>query len=375
MTGSKRFPGAQQSLVRRLNDEMVCHLLMRHGPLTRTDLAKLGGVTVPAVLKMTNRLVDAGLLVEAGTAVSTTRGPRATLFSLAPEFGTVTSINLIGRTMEVEDRLLDGTITRHERLPLDLGADPAPQLVAAAQARAEHHWVVIGLPGTVNPRTGDVAYSSEVRHWPQGTARRVIDQIGAGVTIDNEVNLRAVAEIDDDLTNEWPDFLLVSLGAGIGAAIMVNGQPLRGYHGAAGEIGYLRASIDPPRTLQQTIGAWDLAHAVGAKHDDDFAWVAQLVRENDADAPVWQELARLIAPGITSMVTVVDPPLVVLGGELSHSAGEPLRAAIAREVDALLPWPAPRVALSELGDEAVLEGAFRRGWSELLHRALATTAS
>lgn len=370
--GTSVFTGTQQSLVRRLNDEMICQNLRLHGPQSRTDLARLGGVSVPAALKMIKRLMDAGLVVEAGSAAAGPRGPRAQLFDLSPEFGIITTLHLIGDTLTRADWDLTGVPRLRQSLPFDRDGDIAAQvLAAAALPQAARQVLVVGLPGAVNPSTGDISASTELERWVPGTAARIVAGTAAEVIFDNEVNLRADAEFAEGEALLEPDFLLVSLGQGLGASVVVGGRVLRGDQGAAGEIGYLitHAGSDHP-TFQEAAGGWRLAAVLGDRHDPDYGWVSRLVERCGPEAPEWERLAEEIAPGIVSLLAAVNPPLVVLGGEISRLAGESLRRSIEASVERQLPWPAPRFRLSTRGDEAVLLGGHYRGWDALISSAL-----
>lgn len=365
------FTATQQSLVRRLNDEMICQNLRLHGPLTRADLARIGDLTVPAVLKMTNRLMEAGLVVEGGRADSRSRGPKAQLFQLSDSFGTITTVSVLRTELVLARWNLSGEVIERRRIPFDATGDIAHQVLAAtAGAPCEPHVIVIGLPGAVDPETGDVLAATELDHWQPGTAARITNGTEATVVFDNEVNFRADAEYAAGQAQGVPDFLLLSLGQGIGAAAMLGGKSLRGANGAAGEVGVMYVGGPEHPKMQDMAGGWRLAAVVGDRHDISYAWVHRLVENCPPDAPEWRILAEQVAPGLVSMTTVLDPPLVVLGGEISRIAGEPLRAAIEAEVTRLLPWPAPTIRTSSAGDEAVLLGAHYRGWDALVTEVL-----
>jgi hypothetical protein len=107
--------------------------------------------------------------------------------------------------------------------------------IEAAQLRA----VVIGTGGMVDPRTGDVRLSVNLPEWHEGVLGALRGDLRRPVTIENDVNLAAMAEHAQGAARGADDFVLVWMGVGLGLAAILGGRLHRGARGAAGEIGYL----------------------------------------------------------------------------------------------------------------------------------------
>lgn len=368
---------------RATNDRYFCELLATHGPLTRAELADGTGLSKPSTLEIIDRLIDDGLVIPAGTDERVRRGPKAAVFALPDHLGVAIGVEVTGKTIRVQRRTLTGTDLGATSARLKPRGALATQIAAAIQLspadlRYRHRSVVVGLPGAVDPTSGDVLFATDLPRWRAGIARDLRAVMDADVTYENEVNLRAVAERETGAARGLDDFLLLALGHGVGAALILDGRLHRGIHGAAGEIGYLPVPGAEPAagqatgTYQSVAGAWDLPHAIGREHTTDFAW-AYAMAEEPPGAPSWGALAENIGLGLISMITVVDPATIILGGRVSHITGPPLGAAVASYLSDALPWPAPSVLMSALDDDAVLEGALVHGRRRL--RNLAFPAS
>lgn len=162
------------------------------------------------------------------------------------------------------------------------------------------------------------------------------------------------------------DVAFVAVGTGIGVGIIAGGHVVRGAHGTAGSAGW-SALCERWDDEFARCGCWE-AHAAGPAIAKAFgaasaADVVAAAREGDARAiAALRDAAAWTGRGIATLVSVLDPALVVLGGGVMHGAGDllldPIREAIAR-------WAQPiaarqcRVVLSTLGEDAGLFGAAR----------------
>lgn len=368
---------------RATNDRYFCELLATHGLLTRTELAEGTGLSKPSTLEIIDRLIDDGLVVPAGTDERVRRGPKAAVFALPAHLGLAIGVEVTGKTIRVRRRTLTGGDLGSTDVRLKARGALATQIAAAIKLspddlRFRHRSVVLGLPGAVDPTTGDILFATDLPQWRAGIARDLRTKVDADVTYENEVNLRAVAERVGGAARGLDDFLLLALGHGVGAALILDGRLRRGIHGAAGEIGYLPVPGAGPAdgktigTYQSVAGAWDLPHAIGREHSSDFAW-AYALAEKSPEAPDWSAVAANIGLGLISMISVIDPATIILGGRIAHIAGPTLGTAVADYLSEALPWPAPSVLMSALDDDAVLEGALVHGRRRL--RDLAFPAS
>jgi predicted NBD/HSP70 family sugar kinase len=192
------------------------------------------------------------------------------------------------------------------------------------------------------------------------------------VTLENDVNLAAIAEQRNGVAQGVADFAFLLVGAGLGAAVMVDWRLHRGHNGAAGELDAVRSGraddVDP-------CAAAISKFAAGAAEEKETVLEAPFdVREifaaaragDEVAAAVVEETARRIALHVLPLAATLDLPLVVLGGSVGANADllEPVR----RRLEGWLPFPPPRVEVSALGEAAVIEGALAAGVDTALER-------
>src|SRR5699024_8990049 len=118
--------------------------------------------------------------------------------------------------------------------------------------------VVIGAPGVVDPKSGDISVSFDLATWHRGLRESVAHQLDSDVHVDNDVNLAAMAEQAEGAARDVDDMALLWLGRGVGLAVLVGGRLYRGASGAAGEIGYLPVpgALDRANVAKPSAGAF-----------------------------------------------------------------------------------------------------------------------
>ncbi|MER0247287.1 ROK family protein [Streptomyces sp. HSW2009] len=370
-----------------MNDRAALDLLVAHGPLTRTQLGELTGLSKPTASQLLARLAAAGLVRATGTATGRP-GPNAQLYEINASIAHVAGVEVTPLQITAVIADLAGTIVGEHRLASDATGEEAtrhtPALVAAAVdgalraaglQRDALHRTVIGTPGALDPRTGVLRYAPHLPGWQSRSLRTELDAaLGTPVVIENDVNLVALAEQDRGTAQDFDDFVLIWADDGIGAAIVLGGSLLRGATGGAGEIGYMPLPGAPLARGAETFADPDAGGgfqrlasspaviALAAEHgitapDAPTALARALATPGAGDA-VLAEVARRLATGIASVIAVVDPELVVLGGEVPHAGGERLLDLVSAELTGLA-LPRPQLRLSALDDSPILIGALR----------------
>jgi predicted NBD/HSP70 family sugar kinase len=184
------------------------------------------------------------------------------------------------------------------------------------------------------------------------------------VTVDNEANFGALAELW--LGEGTPtDFLHVSAEIGIGAAVVVSGHVLRGTRGFAGELGHVPVEPEGPHCAcggrgcrEQYAGEEAVLRAAGLEAGDDrVGLLATRAAEGDeAVRRALRDAGRALGVALTGAVNLLDPEIVVLGGELSGVAPW-LLPSLEAELAGRTAGPACPVTVSRLGPEGPLLGA------------------
>ncbi len=389
----ERRPGTP-SLLRELNDRAALDLLLPGIPLTRTQISEQTRVSKVTVAQMLARLEERGLVAVVGQQEGG-RGPNAALYSVVPSSAYVAGlyVELDGVSAEVAD--VTGRVVAEVSVNPNGAANPV-ELVRAAVDRAcrtageeksRLSAFVIGTPGVVDPRTGDPSLAINLPDWHEGILGSLRGALNRPVIIENDVHLAAMAERACGAARGLDDFVLVWIGGGLGMAAFLGGKVYRGAAGAAGEIGYLPVPGAPlPEDvrhpahggLQSLVGAGVVRMLAGVfgfaaptAEQAVRAAVAAAAADHQAGAngngsgtsgPAARaneflgELARRVATGVASVAVVLDPGLVVLGGDVGLAGGAPLAGRVAAEVARICP-ASPRVVPTTVSGPPVLCGA------------------
>lgn len=380
---------ASPRTARAINDRLALRLLQQEGPLTAARLKELTGLSRPTVADLVERLTASGLITVVGEAGEQRRGPNAKLYGIVAARAHLAALDVRTEGVAVLVSDLVGRVLAEASAPIggEHGTGPAVEQAVALvertvkEAGAEMpHTVGIGAPGLIDPATGELRDSTGLPAWHRRLVAALQERLpDARVSVENETNLAALAEQRDGAARDRDTFVLLWLGHGTGAAVILDGVLRRGASGGTGEIGFLPVPGTgglPSATgcdggFHSLVGAAAVSrlaaeHGVTGTARDGEPVGAALVREavaasRRAAAPgaadrFLDDLAGRIAVGAASVVAVLDPGCVVLGGELGRAGGDILAHRVQRRLDALSPL-STEVRAGALGGGAVLRGA------------------
>ncbi|MEU8562176.1 ROK family transcriptional regulator [Streptomyces cyaneofuscatus] len=372
---------ASPSTARAINDRLALQLLQQDGPLTAAQLKTLTGLSRPTVADLVERLQGAGLIHVVGESGAVRRGPNAKLYGIVADRAHLAALDVRTGSVSVVVADLLGATLAEATLPIADGTGTGPavdQAVALLERTAREagsvplHSVGIGAPGLIDPATGELRDSSGLPAWHRGLVRVLQQRLPATVLVENETNLAAVAEHRAGAALDRETFVLIWLGQGIGAAVMLDGKLRQGASGGAGEIGFLPVPgvAGLPSAVDCEGGFFSLAgsaavcelaarHGIpgeGATEAAAVAAVRAALEAGERGEPFLDELADRLALGAAAVVSVLDPGCVLLAGAVGE-AGGPALAARVEERLALMSPLRTEVRAGSLGDGAVLRGA------------------
>jgi len=360
-------------------DRLLAASMERPGPLTRADLMSATSLSAPTVGSLSAELVRLGLLRELGQAPST-GGRRPRVLQFNAHHGFVVGFVLGERTARLALADLRGEIVAAtqaeaprasgpERVLEGMEASIRSLLADAGVPRDQLLVVCGGLPGAVDRARGRVvALMPTLEVWEDVNVGAAFEQaLGVPVVVENDVNLAVLGEHWQGVARGHDTCAFISLGTGIGAGILLNGELHQGHHSLAGEIALMclgpehltrdfgsRGCFETLAGLDAVVRGWrpkargDLeAHARA---------LLQAARAGEASARrALREAATLVGIAATHLSLVIDPSLLVFGGSLvEHDGGllEEIRGIVTR----VIPRP-PRVEASVLGEKAALWGS------------------
>ena len=388
---SARLPGTPR-LLRALNDRAALELLLSRGPLTRAQLGELTGLSKVTASQLVERLEERGLVTRVGEQAGG-RGPNAQMYAVVPATAYVVGVeagpqHVVAVTADITGKLVGRTdvAIRDGDDPVKLVHEAVVEAAEAASAPLEKiRRVVLGTPGLVDPKTGELAFVFDLPKWQRGLLGALREDVDRPVVFENDVNLAAIAEAHSGAAKGVSDFALVWIDRGVGLAVVLGGKLHRGTTGAAGEIGYLPVPGAPVTrevsrrskgSFQQLAGA-DTVRAIAKEHGFKAATAADAVRAavaaGTAGSPFLDELARRISLGVAAVGVVLDPALVVLAGDIGQAGGPALAQRVQHEVAAIT-VVAPRVVPTEVESEPVLHGAILVGLDAVREEVFGSTA-
>jgi glucokinase-like ROK family protein len=369
---------------------MLC-LLRDEGPLSRAELGDRLQLPRPRVLTELDRLVAAGWVREAGPAASR-GGRRSTLVELQPDIR-FAGVDLGATSIDVEitDGHLEPVAAYSEAADIRTGPKAILHRVdeILAKLRSDGAYerlsgIGIGVPGPVSFRDGVPVSPPIMPGWDRYPVRELLGrEHNCPVVVDNDVNIMAVGERYGGVAKAADNLLFLKIGTGIGCGIYLNGEVYRGSDGCAGDIGHIQVDAGGPVCSCGNVGCLEALFGGAALARDAYAAarsglsgaLAERLRANGsltakdvADGAAEGDPAcinlvrdggRRIGGVLASLVSFINPPMIVIGGGLAglgHILLAEIRSVVYRRSLPLATGNLP-VVLSELGPRAGVTGA------------------
>jgi glucokinase len=370
------------SAMRDINRSAILEIISREGPISRTAISERLDVSLPTVMRIVEGLVVEGFVRPHGTT-EWSGGRRRPLLEFNSDGFVVLGVDMGGTKMygalsDLGGNILDEfNISRHGTS----GEDSFNYLTTLidkllASPKVEGRWVRgigVGAPGITLHKDGIVTWAYTL-HWDKFPLKaKLAERYDLPITVDNDVNLAALGELWFGAGQNVRDMVLVAIGTGIGAGVIIDGALYRGAQEASGEIGNM---IPGPEFLgknYQDFGALESVASgtgIAARARDllgsqrSQSELTDLTSEDVFDAgrkgeswawTVINETVDYLAVAIANLVSFFDPELVVLGGGVSKSADMLIEPILAR-INGGIPNP-PKLVVSDLGLQATVMGA------------------
>ena len=267
----------------------------------------------------------------------------------------------------------NGAVVHRERMTTDDGvASHLPDDVARLIGRVETQFGVTDAIGIACP--GLVRRQGDAVHWMRGRLD-VLEGLDwtralgrpAPVHVINDAQAALAGECAIGAGRGCRDVVLLTIGTGVGGAIMCDGRVLAGNVGRAGHLGHIALQVPGNKDIVNTPGS--LEDAIGnctiaARTDGRFTSTAALLeahRQGDAHATrVWDRSVMLLGAGLASIVNAVDPARIILGGGIATHAGDALLVPLQRWMDEFEWRPCGtgvEIVIAALGEDAGAIGA------------------
>jgi predicted NBD/HSP70 family sugar kinase len=371
-----KVQAANPHTIRDINRQIVLNYVREREPISRATIARETSLQRSTISEIVEVLTGEGLVEEIGEGEST-GGRRPTLLRLRTVGAIAIGVNITPTLTTVASSDLAGVVLRKEAFP----TDPQPEItfgrIIEIVRKFSHQSAIEGIgvsiPGLVDPSSGNVIFVPYFKWRDLPIAETISQATGLPVTIDNDANAVALAELwfgRPEVRNAR-EFIFVLVADGIGTGIIFDGQVYRGERGAAGEFGHMIVSSNAP--VPCSCGNDDCWEAFasersalarytrlsGAGSAPDFATLVERTLAGELNAKTaLTETARYIGIGISNLIVGFSPEAVIVGGAITRAwplIENALTEKIERSVRRGL--PSARILRSTLNGDPTLMGA------------------
>ena len=333
--------GATQDEIRRLNVSTLLRQIHVHGELSRAELTTRMGLNRSTIKVLVEELSDAGLVVETIPETSARAGrpshvvgPRTdTAYVLAANIGvdtvTVAAVGLGGMINARAEYRLPGPGVDHEAV-VDRLADEFRELQATVGSSAWLAGVGVGVAGAIRRADGFVEFAPNLGWRGVPFAKLLTERLDAPVltSVGNDGDLGALAEHVRGAGRGIANLIYLSGEVGVGGGIVVEGRIVTGAQGFAGELGHMmvnpggrRCRCGSSGCFETEVGEDAVLVACGRQAGGGRAALLEVfdaAKHGEAAAlEGLQGIAVWVARGLTSLVNILNPDAVILGGPLS----------------------------------------------------------
>ena len=373
---------ARPNTIRDINKQIVLTYVRDRAPISRAEIARQTELQRSTVSAIVDDLQSDGLIEEIGAGDST-GGRKPTLLKIRTGIPVAVGVDITPRYTTIALADLAGQVLKENTFPTSPDADyMSEQIIKGVEKHVldnkKHHLEVgISVPGVADQATGRVRYIPYFQWSNWEISRQITTKTSLPVTIDNDANAIALAELwfGDEVNRRDKNFITVLVAEGVGTGIVFDGQVYRGERGAAGEFGHMIVGENAPTLCScGSRNCWE-AHssekAIVARYQnqiknrqpaDEDINVEQLINlanngEKEA-VEALKETAKYIGIGISNLIIGFSPQAVVVSGRVVRAwdlIKDEIEFLAERSVRQGLPHTVIRA--SSLGDFPTLKGS------------------
>ena len=334
--------------------------LLVHGPQSRADLARRSGLSPASLTRMIRTFVETGTVSESEAASTQRMGRPSQPMDVNVDLAHLIGIKLSADQFDTVSTDLRAKALTQSVIPIPdsrpdvVIASMADHIAAATAADPLISAVGVSLAGPVSPRSDDV-HTSPFLGWSEVPLVSLLEQAtGLPVVVENDVRALTAAEHWFGAAAGCTDFVLITIGTGVGCGVVVNDRLVDGINGGSGQVGHLPISDGGPLCerghrgcARSYLASSSITRQVSATlgRPVDYAQVLALAAAGEpVSGRVVAEACRALGTLIGMVVSVTAPAKVILSGE-----GVPLAAAhlgaVADRVREVQHWTLPDVPI------------------------------
>ncbi len=379
----KSIPIGRPSVLRHANAHSILKLLRECGSCSRADLVRASDLSAPTVTNVVKDLLSEGLVEPLGEGESNGGRP-PDMIRFKAERGCLLAVEISAESILLLLTDLNGSELETQKLSLAkrkttpdaicgyIGEELKILLRKQKKTRSQLLAVVVGVPAITNVEEGSVLSISTLEGWRSVPLRAMLSKIAnCLVIVENDMNLAALGEHYCGAAQAEKNFVFMKIGTNVGAGIFLGGRIHHGSQWSAGEVAYLRVpSISRRQPTIHEFGELELVltssgilkswHEESGKagrsgREIDAVGILNLAQAGDTRAEkIVRQRAEIVADIIVNLSLILNPGLILLGGEIgSHPA---LIDLVRKQLEGD-EFAVTKVGSSAPGNRAVLWGA------------------
>jgi glucokinase len=379
----KSIPIGRPSVLRHTNAHNILKLLRECGSCSRADLVRASGLSAPTVTNVIKDLLSEGLVEPLGEGESSGGRP-PDMIRFKAERGCLLAVEISAESISLLLTDLNGSELDAQKIPL-AKRKTTPEAICGyiveelktllrkqRKTREQLLAVVVGAPAITNVEEGTVLSISTLEGWRSVPLRAMLSKmVNCMVIVENDMNLAAQGEKYCGAAQAERDFVFIHIGTNVGAGVFLGGRIHHGSHWSAGEIAYLRlpsisrrqptihefGELETVLTSSGIMKSWheESGKAVRAGREMDAVGILNLAQAGDPRAEkVVRHRAEIVADIIVNLSLILNPGLILLGGEIG---GHPVLIDFVRKQLEGDEFAVTKVSSSSPGNRAVLWGA------------------
>ncbi|MDK2896727.1 MAG: hypothetical protein PWP04_847 [Candidatus Atribacteria bacterium] len=364
-----------QKLIRKINRSEIIELIKKDGPLSRVELTRRTGLSLPSISRIVNQLIKEQLVLERGKGPSS-GGKKPILLEINANRGYAFGVELARKTYLLLCNLLGEIIVQKEVIP---NASQGPYSIANSLLQEmkniqkvfeipSHQIIGVGIatPGYKFKAT-DLIKESPFAGWENTDIVDLFSSIFPyPVTIENIARASTLAEVQFGWGNQYDYFFYIYADWGIGGGIVHQGKLLRGATGTCGEFGHITIDQDGipcycgnRGCLEQYTSTASIVRELKQRGISNFDQVMESLNKGDKVVEsVLKKAGQAMGKGIANLVNLLNPQAVIIGGEIGNRCGifcEEATYTAKENIFSLLAVNTP-ILKSNLGRESIALG-------------------
>jgi glucokinase len=368
--------------MRRMNRSIILELVRQEGPIARSEISQALDLSMPTVMRIVDELVTEDLVRSIGEKKGNTGHPREMLEYNKNGYAVIGvdlgGTKLYGALANIGGEILDEVYrSQHGSTGEKSFALLYSIIESLIQSSKRNNLpllgIAVGAPGVTHTRLGMVEWAPSLNWRDFPLKQRLEECFKISVQVENDVNLAVLGEQWFGSGKGVNNMILLAIGTGMGAGLILDGAIYRGQTESAGEVGYMVSSVSALGRIYNGFGAMEsLVSGTGIAERARNILAGQLSQEKCASLTamdvfnaarqgeswanqVVDETADHLSITIANITCLLDPELIVLGGGVAN-AGDLLIPAIQQRLQGVIPH-IPRIEASILGTRATVMGA------------------